>query len=185
MIALIGMAGSGKSTQRQLLVDQLHCAWIYPGQLLRDNLSGQERANMLAGKHINDDITIRLLEADFIKKDVKRQECVLDGAPRSLRQAEWFTDLVNRGEVKLTGIIHLAMDLNEAKARLLSRERPDDSLQAITERFNVFQTLTRPVFEYLTSHGIAVSEVSAGGTPQEVNSRIRQALKLPLTEAVR
>src|SRR5579884_2046770 len=107
MIAIIGIAGCGKSTQRQLLVQELDCAWIYPGELLRQHLRGEQRDNLLAGKHIDDNITIPLLEADFAKKDVKHRECVLDGAPRTLAQAEWFVGQVNRGDIKLTGFIHL------------------------------------------------------------------------------
>jgi adenylate kinase len=183
VIALIGMAGSGKSTQRKLLAAQLDCPWIYPGELLRHNLTGAQKANLLAGKHIDDDITIPLLEADILKKDAKNRECVLDGAPRTLRQAEWFAGMIKRGEIKLTGFIHLVMELPEAKRRLLNRERQDDNGSAINERFKVYQTLTRPVVDYLIAQGIAVHNVAAAGTPQEVNDRIRQAIGQP-AEAV-
>lgn len=172
------MAGSGKSTQRDLLVKQLDCNWIYPGELLRTNLVGGEKANLLAGKHIDDGITIPLLDEDFLKKDIMHLQCVLDGAPRSLRQAKWFTDKIKAGEFKLTGFIHLIMTEAEAIRRLSGRARADDNRQSMAERFKVYETRTKPVIGYLESHGIKVHSIDATASIEEVNNRIRQALGL-------
>jgi adenylate kinase len=178
MIALIGMPGSGKSTQREILVDQLQCQWIYTGQLLRDNLTGEAKEDLRAGKVVDDKITLALLDEDLIRKDTAHQEVILDGSPRTIDQAAWLINKIKNGEVKLTALILLRISTEDAKQRLAGRARQDDNGSAINERFLAYQNNVEPMLDYLDKQGVMVKNVSALGTPQEVNQRLRKVLNL-------
>jgi adenylate kinase family enzyme len=167
MIAIIGIAGSGKSTQRDLLAKQLNCPWVYTGELLRKNLAGDLKKDLADGKPIDDRITIALLERDFKEKNAKNQECILDGSPRYIEQAQWFVGLVKSAQIKLTGVIHLVMTPEEAAKRLSDRGRHDDSQQGIDQRFKVYETYTKPVLDYLKIQGIDVHDVDATASIEE------------------
>lgn len=180
MIAIIGIAGSGKSTQRDLLAQQLNCPWVYSGELLRKNLAGDQKKDLAAGKPIDDRITIALLERDFKEKGAKHQECILDGSPRYIGQAQWFVSMVKSGQIKLTGVIHLVMTPEEAAKRLSGRGRHDDSQQAIDQRFKAYEAYTKPVLEYLGTQGINVHNVDATASIEEINEQIRQELGLKI-----
>jgi len=170
------VAGSGKSTQGRLLADNLHCPWISMGGLLRAHLTGEAHKEMLQGKIIDDDTTLSLLGLKLKAEKADKNECVVDGTPRTLAQAEWMVEKAKDGEIMMSGVIHLQMDQAAAKERLLKRGRSDDTEEATANRFIEYEETVLPILAYLRDQGIAVHEVDANGTVEEVAGRVRQAL---------
>jgi adenylate kinase family enzyme len=100
MIIILGVAGSGKSTQSQLLVDRLGMNWVSTGELCRRVVTGKRREEMLAGKVLDQDEVIDILDAELKRLDNKN-EIILDGFPRGLKQVAWLLHQEKIGRLKL------------------------------------------------------------------------------------
>jgi adenylate kinase family enzyme len=61
MILFLGTPGAGKTTQTKLLAEYLNCPWFSMGELIRQNATGQDRKDMLAGKIISDEATLGIV----------------------------------------------------------------------------------------------------------------------------
>jgi adenylate kinase len=176
VINILGMAGSGKSTQGKLLAERIGCVWESSGDLHRKKLTGQAREDMLSGKLIKDETTLALLEREFKKMQVDRKEFVFDGFPRSLRQAQWLVENVKNGKIKMTGIIHLVAHKEVALERLMHRSRKDDTELAITQRLSDYEQTILPILDYLKSEGMPVFDIPADDPIKDVESKIDKAL---------
>lgn len=176
MIIFVGVAGSGKSTMGQLLAAHLHCPWVSTGNLLRQSMDAETQKRMLRGEIIGDEQTLGVLDEELRRIDVSRNQCVLDGSPRTMRQAEWLVERAKDGEFKITAVIHLILNKDAAKLRLLARRRPDDHEQAIDERFREYDEAIKPIVKYLTDEGFKVYEIDAGQEPAKVEADIEAAI---------
>lgn len=178
MINLLGIAGSGKSTQGRLLAEYLHCPWVSMGQILREHVDEKIQKIMLEGKIIDDNIALPLVYDELKAQHADSKECILDGCPRTLAQAEWLAQKIKAGEIKMTAVIHLEMDPKIAHDRLLARGRHDDHEAAIAERFSEYKTTILPILDYLEQQGIKVYHISGEGSIEQVAARIHEVLKV-------
>jgi len=176
MIVFMGLAGSGKSTMGQLLAAHLKCPWVSTGNLLRQSMDKATQEQMLRGEIISDEQTLEVLDREFRRISAHDNQFVLDGTPRTMRQAKWLAEKDKNGELKINGIIHLISTKETAKARLLSRRRPDDHEQAISERFREYEDSIVPILDYLASEGYKVHAIDAEQKPEQVEADIEKAL---------
>lgn len=149
IIILLGIPGSGKGTQAQMLCDKLNYGHISTGDLLRAIDANPDApaadkamlANMKAGKLVPDDFIYRIA-FDAIKQHLDNgQGVVLDGAIRNVAQAEryqaFFAGLGMESDVIA---IEIALDDATAVERIMSRAattggaRADDKPEVIKER---------------------------------------------------
>lgn len=177
MIILFGVVGSGKSEQANLLVERLHCPHVSTSQLLREHSNPQHEAIMQAGKLVDDENIFELLEPELKKVHAESQEFILDGAPRSVKQAEWLVNKIKAGEVKLTAIIHLKVSKETTLKRLLNRGREDDTEVVITERFRQYESVTNPVLDYLRQQGYKVFDIDGENPLDDVQQEVWQVVK--------
>jgi adenylate kinase len=179
MIVFMGLAGSGKSTQGQLLAAHLHCPWLSTGGLLRQyNTDPKVQKKMLSGKVIDDRTVTSVVDAELRRIEAANNECILDGFPRSLAQAEWLADKIQKNQLKISAILHLQASKQTAKTRLLARHRPDDNEAAIAERFTEYDKVIKPIVDYFRSQGFEVHDINGESTPEETAEAITSALKL-------
>lgn len=178
MIIFMGLAGSGKSTMGHFLAAHLHCPWVSTGNLLRQHMDKETQQQMLRGEIISDDQTLSVLDAEFRRIGAHQHQFILDGTPRTMRQAEWLVQKDKEGELKINAIIHLNLDPAHAKERLLARKRPDDHEQAIAERFREYEEAIVPIVDYLTKEGYKVHQINADQPPHKVEDDIEKALGL-------
>jgi adenylate kinase len=179
MILMLGTPGAGKTTQTKLLAEYLNCPWFSMGELIRKSATGQHRKDMLAGKIINDEITLGIVDKALDRLDTKNHECVFEGNPRSIPQAQWWLQQKQKGRFKVKGVIHLVIDPSIAEDRLQKRGRLDDyEPGVIKKRFTEYQRSIDPTLTYLEDHGIKVFEIQAAGTVEEVAKRIHAALEV-------
>lgn len=176
MIILMGLAGTGKSTQSQLLAKHLHCPWISTGGLLRQHMDESTQADILQGKIVDDNKTISVLSDEFARVGAAKNESILDGSPRTMRQAEWLAQQVEENKLFITAIIHLLASQETAKKRLLARRRPDDYEEAISERFKEYETSVLPILNFLRQRRFKIHEIDAEEPAEEVQAAIQKAI---------
>lgn len=171
----MGVAGSGKSMQGRLLADELGLPWLSTGEFLRMLVSGEQRKDMVAGKLLGDDQIIALVQKIFHLIDTD-QEFVLDGFPRSAAQADWLLTQVKHKQLKVTAVIHLKASPEVVQQRLLSRGRPDDTAQAISERFEEYEEAIKPMLDHFRQAGITVCDVEAEADAAKVHDAILKVI---------
>lgn len=171
MILLMGVAGAGKSMQGRMLADSKGYAWISTGEILRVLVTGKRRQEMLAGNLLSDAEMIRMMDKvlDLINL---QDEFILDGFPRTLKQADWLIDQVQMGRFKVSAVIHLTASEEVVLSRLQQRGRLDDTEEAIHNRFNEYRAVTLPIIQDFKDKGITVFDVDASKTPEEVQAQI-------------
>jgi adenylate kinase len=178
VILLMGVAGAGKSMQGRILADEHGYAWISTGEILRVLVTGKRRQEMLQGKLLSDDEVIQLIDKVFDLIDTQ-QEFVLDGFPRTVKQADWLVAQVEKGRFDLTAIINLVASKEVVLERLIQRGRPDDTEEAISSRFTEYEAVTRPLLDHFKQKKIRVHEVDAGRDPREIHDDILDLIDNP------
>lgn len=171
MILIMGIAGSGKGTQSQLLAEKDGYHLMTMGDVLRQNASDSQRQKMQAGELLDDQDIIEVVERvlnDFPEKD----KVLLDGFPRTLAQAEWLVKEVEKGRFSLKSAIHLVASREAVKARLIDRARTDDVDGAIEQRFDEYEKSTAPIIDWLRQHNIDVYDVDAERSIDEIHEDI-------------
>lgn len=96
----LGMPGSGKGTQAELLAQKLNIPIVSTGNCFRKNIKektglGQEVEAILAkGDLVPDEITFAMLKKEIESVDISNG-LILDGYPRSIEQAELLKGVLN------------------------------------------------------------------------------------------
>ncbi|XVV10281.1 adenylate kinase family protein [Actinoplanes sp. CA-131856] len=118
---IMGVQGSGKGTQSQLLCDDLDLVHIAVGDIFRwhvknhTKIGAQVRRTMNAGDLVGDDLVEKIVRERLDGHDWN-YGFVIDGFPRNGRQAEFFMESFD-----IDGVIHLELAEDEVRRRVLSR----------------------------------------------------------------
>jgi adenylate kinase len=118
---IIGVPGSGKSTQASILAADLDLVQISVGDIFRWNvqnhtkMGAQVRRVMAAGELVGDDLA-EAVTAERLAQHDWNYGFVIDGFPRNPRQAEFFLESYD-----IDGVIHLDMPDSEVRRRVLAR----------------------------------------------------------------
>jgi adenylate kinase len=171
MIILMGVAGAGKSMQGRLFADEHGYAWISTGDLFRVLVTGRRRQQMLEGKLLDDEEVIKLIDKTLELIDLD-EEFLLDGFPRTRKQADWLLDQVKQGRFQLTAIFNLTATPEVVKKRLLARGRQDDTEEAIKKRFEEYDAVTLPILDYFKQADVDVHNIDADQEPMKVHDEI-------------
>ncbi|HMS50149.1 MAG TPA: nucleoside monophosphate kinase [Candidatus Saccharibacteria bacterium] len=175
MIILMGVAGAGKSMQGRLLADEKGYSWISTGEILRVLVTGKRRQEMLEGKLLSDDEIIRLIDKILELIDV-HEEFMLDGFPRTTRQAEWLIEQAKKGRFNITGVFHLAATEEVVLERLKKRGRVDDTDTAIRKRFDEYHQVTLPIIDHFKAENIPVFDINGDQDARIVHDQILKNL---------
>lgn len=171
MIILMGVAGAGKSMQGRLFADEHGYAWISTGDLFRVLVTGKRRQQMLEGKLLGDDEVIALIDKTLKLIDPSK-EFLLDGFPRTKKQADWVLEQAKAGRFRLTAVFNMAASPEVVKDRLLKRGRQDDTETAIIKRFAEYDAVTKPILDYFKQAGVDVHDIDASQDPMTVHDAI-------------
>ena len=118
---IMGVQGSGKGTQSQLLAADLDLAHISVGDIFRWNvqnhtkMGAQVRRVMAAGELVGDDLVESVVQARLTEHDWNFG-FIIDGFPRNRRQAEFFLETYD-----IDAIIVLDLPDSEIRRRVLNR----------------------------------------------------------------
>lgn len=175
MILFMGVAGSGKSIQSQLLSEKNQIPRISIGEILRLNLSQSRQKELLSGQLIKDEEIINIVK-EPIEKYALNQEVILDGFPRTIVQAKWLIEQQNNHKINISNVFHLILSKEAAKQRLINRGRPDDHNSAINQRFSEYDQQILPILDLLREGEIKVHDIEADGSVENINRTINKIL---------
>ena len=118
---IMGVQGSGKGTQAELLANDLDLVHLSVGDILRwhvqrhTKLGAQVRRIMAAGELVDDELVESVMRDRLAMHDWN-YGFIVDGFPRNARQAEFFLESYD-----IDGVINLEMPDVVVHERVLSR----------------------------------------------------------------
>ncbi len=186
-IVILGVQGSGKGTQAELLATRLRIPTFSVGALFREEIARRSQFGRLAapfvtaGELVPDDVANAFARLVLMRREGKG--VILDGYPRSLPQAQALAAMRPP-----TVVVDVRLSDREALSRLTGRRvcrrcgalwhvrfrpspkgtrcgrcgaplmtRPDDRPDTIRKRLAVYHRFTDPVLSYYRRRGLLAS----------------------------
>jgi adenylate kinase len=135
-IVLLGPPGAGKGTQAKLIAETYGIPQISTGDILRDNVARKTELGVKAkeimgsGALVPDELVCGMV-ADRLKQADCVRGFILDGFPRTVRQAEWLDTQLEKMRAGKDGegqqacappvVIRLVVEYNQLLQRLTGR----------------------------------------------------------------
>ena len=126
VIIMLGAPGTGKGTVASILTQKLRIPQISTGDIFRKNMKEGTELGKLAetyiskGKLVPDDVTINLVKERLQEKDVEKG-IILDGFPRTVKQAEALEEILEKQGKNIDIVINLTTPKEEIFERLVNR----------------------------------------------------------------
>jgi adenylate kinase len=206
---IMGVQGSGKGTQAKLMAEDLDLEHISVGDIMRWNvqhhtkLGAQVRRVVASGRLVGDDVVEAVVGERLAQHDWN-YGFIVDGFPRSARQAEFFLESYD-----IDGVINLDLPDEEVHRRVLARRlcqqcgldynliahrpqlpdvcdvcggqlaaREDDNPEALAVRLAEYHAQTKPLIEIFQRKEF-VATIDATAPVREVQAIIRTHFALP------
>lgn len=168
ILILLGAPGAGKGTQAKRLVEKLGIPQLSTGDMLRAAVASgsalgrrvkdiMDRGDLVSDAVIEEIVTARVQEPDC------RQGFILDGAVRTVVQAEMMDRVLARLGRALDAVILLEVDEKALLRRLENRiaedrragrpVREDDTPETFRKRQEVYRAQTAPLIPYYERQG--------------------------------
>ncbi len=206
-LVFLGPPGAGKGTIAAVAKDYLGVPHISTGDLFRANIKeetelGKRVKEILAqGSLVPDEITIEMVR-NRLKEDDCQKGFILDGFPRTIKQAEALSQMTD-----LDGVVNFVLSEEEIIKRLSGRrmckstgrtyhvifnppkregfddetgealiQRDDDKPEAIRHRLEVYNESTAPLIDYYKNKGL-VMDLFCTNDPEETNQNFFKLIK--------
>jgi adenylate kinase len=190
ILILLGPPGAGKGTQAQRIVETRGIPQLSTGDMLRaeirsgSDLGRRVQAIMDRGELVSDAVIEEILTARSKAPDC-RKGFILDGAVRTVGQAEMIDRVLAREGRALDVVILLEVDEKALLERLKRRVReakkaglpvrPDDNPDTFKKRQRVYRDQTAPLIPYYEKQG-KLRRVDGMGTVEDVAAAIAEIL---------
>jgi adenylate kinase len=210
---IMGIQGSGKGTQAKLLADDLDLEHISVGDIFRWNVQhhtklGAQVMRVMASGKLVDDVLVEAVVRERLANHDWNFGFVIDGFPRTARQAEFFLESYD-----IDGVINLDLPDEEVTRRVLGRRlcqqcgmdynliahrpnregvcdicggtlvtRDDDNPAALAVRVKEYHEETKPLIAIFERKEF-VATIDATRSVEEVQADIRQRFGLPPTNS--
>ncbi|MBL8005938.1 MAG: adenylate kinase [Ignavibacteria bacterium] len=179
-LIIYGPPGVGKGTQAALIAEKLNIEHISTGEILRKaitdgtDLGKKAKEIMDKGNLVSDEIMNGIVKECL--SNTLKTGFILDGYPRTLKQAVELSKIFDELGYKNIKVINLNADVKEITKRLLNRGRTDDTEKTIANRLKVYFDSTIPVKEYYDKLKISI-DLDGVGDKEEINEIILKAIR--------
>ena len=181
-IIFLGAPGSGKGTHATRVKTELGVPHISTGDIFRENIKGGTPLGVLAKSYIDkgalvpDEVVIKIV-ADRLSREDCKKGFILDGFPRTIRQAEELKKIAD-----IDVVINLVVDDEAIIKRVAGRrmcrcgetynvaflngsntcakcggelyQRDDDKEETVKSRLEVYHRETAPLIDYYRKEGL-------------------------------
>jgi len=197
-LILLGPPGAGKGTQSARLKEKYRIPQLSTGDMLRAAVKAATPAGLEA-KAIMDkgglvpDETVVGIVADCIAAPGAKGGFILDGFPRTVRQAEALAKMLDAKNLDLDAVIELKVEEAALLARIAKRTndtlacggtvRADDTPEAFKTRLDAYRAETAPVAAFYAKK--AVLKTVDGMAPVDAVARAIDQLLDGVVQSVR
>ncbi|MDQ1679761.1 MAG: adenylate kinase [Frankiaceae bacterium] len=165
-----------------MLADRYSIRHIGVGDVLRqavDEGSGVGREigqHLAAGDLVGDDVVLDVVWP-LVVEAARAGGFVLDGFPRTVKQAEMAYDRAAQDHVEVDAVVYLEAERSILLERTLARTagRSDDIASVVEHRLRVFEERTHPLVEFYSERGLLL-RVDASKPVDDVTVEIVRAL---------
>ena len=206
-LVFLGPPGIGKGTHAEEVSKEFGIPKISTGDMIREEIKKGSKLGKEMQKYtdkgllVPDETVIRMLRARIQLPDAKKGY-ILDGFPRTIRQAEEL----EKAE-KITLVINMVADHKTIIARISNRvtcrkcgaifnllfvkpkkagvcdecggelyTREDQKPEVVADRLKVYERDTKPLIEFYRKKGLLV-DLNCEGTKQEVEKKFNKLLE--------
>ncbi|GGY40553.1 adenylate kinase [Parvularcula lutaonensis] len=190
IVIFLGPPGAGKGTQAKMIAARRGIPQLSTGDMLRAAIAaGTElgkkcQSIMAAGDLVSDEIVTGII-SERIDMDDCKSGFLLDGFPRTVRQAELLEEILEEKGRQVDVVLELRVDDEELVNRLKSRVeetkaaggevREDDNEETFRKRLSIYNEQTAPLIPFYEKRGLV--KVIDGMKPiDEVTAEIEAAL---------
>ena len=176
---MFGPPGAGKGTHAVAIREKYNLCHISTGELLRAEIAAGTELGHQAKTLI--EVVEKMIAAKF--DSVKNVDgFLLDGFPRTLRQAEDLDKILADRNCAVDAVISLMISDEVVKQRIAHRAaiegRADDaSEETINNRIKTYHSQTEPLIEYYTKQGKYHEVKADAATIEENRERVLSLLK--------
>jgi adenylate kinase len=178
-VIMLAPPGAGKGTQSERISARYGIPHIASGDIFREESARQTdlgqrlRGYLDSGDLVPDDLVLSLIMDRVIDAADKSGGYVLDGFPRTLRQAESAAGMARETNTSAQAVIYLDAPADVLIGRIAGRgeNRADDSAGVARHRLQVYAENTAPLVDYYTGRGL-VTKVDASSPVDVVSQQI-------------
>jgi adenylate kinase len=208
-LVLLGPPGAGKGTQAARLREDFDLPYIATGDMLRQHRHNETDLGKEAEKYMNNgDLVPDELVIEMIMEEIEEKGddgFLLDGFPRSIRQADALAEEIERRGRRLTAALLVEADDEVVLQRITGRrmcsnghvyhvdfdppkhegvcdqcgkplsQREDDKPETVKKRLKTYHDQTEPLIEYYDERGL-LRRFDGSRSQSEVHDHIRATL---------
>lgn len=125
-LVLLGPPGAGKGTQAAGIVDRYHIPHISTGDIFRKNIKEGTELGVKAKEYMDkgllvpDELVVAIVE-DRLKASDCKDGFLLDGFPRTVKQAQALDDVLAKMDIALNKVINVSVDKDVLVGRAVGR----------------------------------------------------------------
>lgn len=180
-LIFLGAPGAGKGTQAQTLAQRQQIPHISTGDILRQAVAQQTDLGQKAQSYMDQgELVPDQLILDLVQERLKQSDTaagwILDGFPRTVTQATFLDELLNRMSQACDHVVNFEVPDDILIARLLGRGRKDDTEEVIRHRLEVYRQQTAPLIDFYRDRQQLVS-INGDQPIDQVNHQLDQIVQ--------